>query len=172
MENHQLDDDPRLALIYQEAIRGLVHQQGVVESLNTRTGNLIFATAFATSLLGNKALSDGLGRWDWAAMSLLFGIGALIAFMLWPYHKYTFRFDPQELLSEHLEGATPSSLATMHRALALRIRADMASNWRIIQRLRLALQISLLLLLIEDPGLAAFHKRGLMGGNEIGEPDL
>lgn len=30
------DDDPRLAFVYQEAVRGLVHQQNVVESLNNR----------------------------------------------------------------------------------------------------------------------------------------
>jgi hypothetical protein len=45
------DDDPRVSFVYQEAVRGLTHQQGVVESLNTRAGNLIFTTAFATSLL-------------------------------------------------------------------------------------------------------------------------
>jgi hypothetical protein len=35
------DDDPRLAFVYQEAVRGLVHQQNIVESLNNRAGNLI-----------------------------------------------------------------------------------------------------------------------------------
>ena len=43
--------DPRLAFVYAEAVRGLQHQQNVVESLNTRAGNLIFATAFVSSLL-------------------------------------------------------------------------------------------------------------------------
>jgi hypothetical protein len=62
------DDDPRLAFVYQEAVRGLAHQQYVVESLNTRGGNLIFATAFATSLLGTQALGDGVGLWDWIAL--------------------------------------------------------------------------------------------------------
>lgn len=143
------DDDPRLTFIYQEAVRGLTHQQGVVESLNARTGNLIFATAFATSLLGNKALSDGLGQWDWTAVALLFAIGGLITFMLWPYHKYTFRFDPQVLLSKYVDGEGPSSMSTIHRELALQIQSDMAKNWRIIQRIRLALQLSLVLLLLE-----------------------
>jgi hypothetical protein len=52
-------DDPLMEFIYQEAVRGLLHQQNVVEGLNTRAGNLIFASAFATSLLGSRALSDG-----------------------------------------------------------------------------------------------------------------
>lgn len=87
--------DPRLAFVYAEAVRGLQHQQGVVESLNTRAGNLIFATAFASSLLGGRALLDGVGPWDWLALTLLFLIGLLVAVMVWPYYNYTFRFDPR-----------------------------------------------------------------------------
>jgi hypothetical protein len=37
----------------------------------------------------------------------------------------------------------------MHRALALRIKADMDNNWQIIRGLRMALQVSLLLLLLD-----------------------
>lgn len=143
------DDDPRLAFIYQEAVRGLLHQQNVVEALNTRAGNLIFATAFVTSLLGGRALSDGLGLWDWIAVTSLFGIGTLIAFMLWPYYNYTFRFDPEELLNQYVDGSAGATMSTIHRALALRIKADMGNNWRIIRRIRVALQLSLILLLLE-----------------------
>lgn len=141
-------DDARLAFVYQEAVRGLVHQQGVVESLNTRAGNLIFATAFATSLLGTRALGDGLGFWDWAALVMLFLVGASIVVMLWPFYNYTFRFDPEDLLARYVDRNPPASLEEMHRELALRINRDMASNWRIIQRIRVALQLSLILLLL------------------------
>jgi hypothetical protein len=141
--------DPRLAFVYQEAVRGLTHQQGVVESLNARAGNLVFAAAFATSLLGARALADGLGVWDWVAVALLFAVGVAVTFMLWPWHSYTFRFDPQDLLDEYVDGHSPASLSAMHRALALRIKRDMASNWRVIQRIRVALQIGLICLLLE-----------------------
>jgi hypothetical protein len=30
---------------------------------------------------------------------LLLLVGMLIVFMLWPYYSYTFRFDPEDLLS-------------------------------------------------------------------------
>lgn len=144
-----VDDDPRLAFVYQEAVRGLVHQQNVVESLNNRAGNLIFATAFATSLLGTRALGDGVGFWDWVALVVLFLIGILMAFMLWPYYNYTFRFDPEELLAQYVDGDTAASMSALHRALAMRIKADMLANWRIIQPIRVALQVSLVLLLLE-----------------------
>ena len=91
-------NDSRLEFIYKEALRGLVQQQAVVESLNSRSGNLIFAAAFVSSMFGNRALSDGLGMWDWLAIALLFGLGVMIVFMLWPFHRYKFRFDPAELL--------------------------------------------------------------------------
>jgi len=37
----------------------------------------------------------------------------------------------------------------IHRELALRIKSDMIGNWRTIQRIRVALQVSLLLLILE-----------------------
>jgi hypothetical protein len=141
--------DAQLLFVYQEAVRGLTLQQALVENFNTRAGNLIFATAFATSLLGTRALADGLGFWDWTAVVLLFLVGGLTVFMLWPYYNYTFRFDPEELLALYVDRESPASMAEMHRALALRIKADMASNWRIIQPIRVALQLALILLLLE-----------------------
>jgi hypothetical protein len=120
-----------------------------VESLNNRGGNLIFATAFATSLLGTRALSDGVGFLDWIAVCLLFLVGALIVFMLWPYYNFTFRFDPEQLLESFVDRDEPATMSEMHRVLALRIKTDMANNWRIIQRIRVALQLSLIVLLLE-----------------------
>ncbi|TIO10593.1 hypothetical protein [Mesorhizobium sp.] len=141
--------DPRLAFVYAEAVRGLQHQQNVVESLNTRAGNLIFATAFVSSLLGGRALAEGLGLWGWLALALLFLIGLLVVIMLWPYYAFTFRFDPEQLLQDFVDQNPSETMDGMHRALALRIKTDMASNWRIIQRLRVSLQLALFLLLLE-----------------------
>ena len=143
------EDDPRLAFIYKEALRGLVQQQALVENLSNRAGSLIFATAFASSLLGGTALADGLKMWDWVALTLLFCVGALIVVMLWPYYSYTFRFDPRDLLERYIDHDAPVSMSEMHRALALRIETDRANNWRIIQRLRVVLQLALTLLLLE-----------------------
>ncbi|TJW03782.1 MAG: hypothetical protein E5W82_32135 [Mesorhizobium sp.] len=106
----------------------------------------MFATAFASSLLGSRALADGVGPWDWLALALLFLIGLLVVFMLWPYYNYTFRFDPEQLLQDFVDQDPPATMDGMHRALVLRIKSDMAGNWRIIQRLRIALQLALFLL--------------------------
>jgi hypothetical protein len=142
-------DDPRLAFVYGEAVRGLVQQQGQLESLHARAGTLIFATSFASSLLGGRALADGLGIWDWVAIGLLFGIGALTVILLWPYYNFFFRFDAHDLLANYVDANPPASLADMYRRLALRVEDDRERNGRIIRRLREALQVALVLLLAE-----------------------
>jgi hypothetical protein len=143
------DDDARSAFVYQEALRGLLQQQGAVASLHGRAATLIFAASFASSLLGSQALADGVGAWDWIALGLLVAIGALAVFLLWPYYNLTFRFDPEELIARYVDVAEPMSMAAMHRELALQIKADWQRNGRIVRRLREALQIALILLVVE-----------------------
>lgn len=143
------DDDPRLAFVYNEALRGLEHQQSVLDSLIARAGMLVYATSFASGLLGGTALADGLGTWEWAGVGLLFGIGVLLALMMWPYHKYWFRFDVEDLLNDFVDGHPHMTMSTIHRTLALRIKADMGRNWRIIRRIRWAAELALILLLLQ-----------------------
>ena len=100
-------NDARLEFIYQKA-----------ENMNTRAGSLIFATAFASSLLGGRALSDGLGSWDLIAAALLFCIGGLIVFMLWPITNTLSASIPRSC-SGSMSTATeqrscPSSTARLH----------------------------------------------------------
>jgi hypothetical protein len=142
--------DPRLEFVYQESLRGLLQQQAAVESMHNRAATLIFATAFTTSLLGGRALADGLdGFWEWLGVVLLFAIGALAVIVLWPYYNLSFRFDAQELLDDYVDGDSPATMSEMHRALALRIKADWQANGRLIRRMREAFQVSLVLLLLE-----------------------
>ena len=144
----ETEDDPRLALVYQESLRGLQQQQAAVESLHNRAGTLIFASSFASSLLGSRALADGLGVWDWLAVGLLLATGALAVVVLWPYYNLSFRFDAQDLLDTYIDRQPPATMAGMHRDLALRIKADWHGNGRIVRRLREAFQLALILLLV------------------------
>lgn len=142
-------EDERLAFVYGEAIRGLVQQQGQLESLQLRAGTLVFATSFVASLLGGRALDDGLGTWDWIAIALLVAIGGLVVVVLWPYYDFYFRFDARDLLARYVDSDPPASLADMQRELALQAEADRERNARIIGRLRVALQLALLALLLQ-----------------------
>lgn len=109
------DDDPRAAFVYQEALRGLTQQQTMVGDLHLSAGTLIFAASFASSLLGSRALSDGLQAWDWTGVVLLFAIGTLAVVMLWPYYNFWSRFDVEELLSQYLDVEAPVTMTEMHR---------------------------------------------------------
>jgi hypothetical protein len=148
-ESPGTQEDARAAFVYQEALRGLLQQQAAVESLRARAATLIFAASFASSLLGAQALENGVGAWDWVALALLVAIGGAAVLMLWPYYNLTFRFDPEDLLARYVDLAEPPPMASVHRELALQIKADGQRNGRIVRRLREALQIALILLLLE-----------------------
>ena len=145
----ELVEDPRLALIYQEALRGLVQQRDAVESLHNRAGILIFAASFAGSLLGGRALSDGLGAWDWVGAALLAGIGVLTVLMLWPYYNLSFRLDPEELLERYVDHDPPVPMPQMQRDLALAMKEDWRRNGRIVRRLREVFQVALIFLVVD-----------------------
>ena len=148
-QSPEADDDTRSAFVYQEALRGLLQQQAAVESLHARAATLIFAASFVSSLLGARALEDGVGAWDWTALGLLVAIGGLAVLLLWPYYNLTFRFDPEDLLARFVAVAEPVPMAAMHRELALQIKADWTRNGRVVRRLREAMQVALILLLAE-----------------------
>ena len=114
-----------------------------------RAATLIFAASFASSLLGSQALADGLGAWDWVALGLLLAIGGLAVLLLWPYYNLTFRFDPEDLLARDVDVDESPPMETIHKELALQIKADWKGNGRIVRRLRETLQLGLILLLLE-----------------------
>jgi hypothetical protein len=68
--------------------------------------------------------------------------------LLWPYYNLAFRFDAQDLLDTYVDGEAPVTMAGMHRELALRMKADWHRNGRIVRHLREALQLALILLLL------------------------
>jgi hypothetical protein len=142
------EQDPRLAFIYQESLRGLLQQQSAVESLRNRAGTLIFAASFASSLLGSKALADGVDPWDWLAIVMLFGIGALTVVLLWPYYAMTFRTDPELMLERYIDAGNPATMAQMHRDLALQVEADRQANGPVVRRMRETFEVALVLLLL------------------------
>jgi hypothetical protein len=142
-------EDPRLAFIYNEALRALQVQLAHFESLHARGATLIFAASFASSLLGGQAMANGLGAWDWLALGLLVGIGSLAVVILWPYYNIHFWFDVEELLSKYVDSARPASVSDMQRDLALQLKSYMESNGRLIRRTRVSLQVAFVSLLLE-----------------------
>lgn len=148
-DDQRMTPDPRLALIYSEALRALQVQLAHWESLHGRGGTLIFASSFATSVLGSQALADGIGPWDWVALGMLAGIGVLVVIILWPYYNIHFRFDVSELLAKYVDGPQPIGISTMHREMALQLKTYMDRNSRLIYRTRVSLQFAFILVVLE-----------------------
>jgi hypothetical protein len=140
--------DAQVEFVYRESLRGLLQQQAAVESLHNRAGTLVFAASFASSLLGSKALADGLNVLDWLAVALLASIGVLTVVMLWPYYNLSFRFDAADLLRKYVDIETPPDISQMYRELALQIRDDWHTNGRVVRKMRQAFQYALVALML------------------------
>jgi uncharacterized membrane protein YfcA len=104
--------DPRgYELAYQEALRAITQQQGVLESLRGRAGALLAVASIVTSFLGGFALGDkgpaGLG---WLAILLfLFAAGA-VAHILKPRDQWRFRSRPSVIIGSYVEDDPPAPL--------------------------------------------------------------
>jgi hypothetical protein len=94
-------------------------------------------------------LTNGVVVWNLIAIGLLFAIGALAVAILWPYYDLAFRFDVNALLGRYIDTSQPVTTSEMHRSMALQITRDWAHNGRIVRRLRQALQLALVLLLLQ-----------------------
>lgn len=78
-------------LAYQEAVRGLDKQEGLLEALRTRTGALLAASSIATSFLGPHAFQDSSPKAlaITALAAFVVSLGAT-AFVLLPNKKLVF----------------------------------------------------------------------------------
>lgn len=89
------DGDPRIKIIYEEAVRGWSLQSNVLDELRTRTGVLLAAAAIAVALLGSADISkhEGFTTLGWFALAA-FGISlGLSLFVLYPTSGWIFSHD-------------------------------------------------------------------------------
>jgi hypothetical protein len=98
-----VDDDPRQALVYNEAVRTLEQQQAVIESIRTRAGILLSAAAIATAFLSGIVVTkhrlDVLG---WLATVAFVGVVGLCMAILWPTREWKFRANPKKLVRDYV----------------------------------------------------------------------
>lgn len=133
--------------MYDESLRSLESQRELVESVRTRAGTLVFATALVSGLLGGQALADGLDGWDWPGLFLLLLIGVLAIVIVWPYRTAGFRSDVDDLVHRFVDEDV--NIDEMHRQLALQMQRDRMQNIPVIRRMRLAFGVALACLVLE-----------------------
>ena len=114
-----LQTDPRKALAYEESVRALTQQAGVVDALRTRTGILLTAISISSTFLGAQAIDQaGFSTATWFALGFFGGAGALALAVLWPRPNWHFTSDASVLIDGYIESDTPATLDEMHVDLA------------------------------------------------------
>jgi hypothetical protein len=106
-----LTANPVKALGYDEAVRNITDQEGVLEALRGRGTGLLSAAALVTSFLGGLTLvapgftqtgafrAAKIGFWGWAAIGSFCLVGATTIAILWPW-KWTFTMNPVQFVDE------------------------------------------------------------------------
>ena len=92
------DKDLLYKVAYDEAVRALSEQQGVIDSFRTRAGLLLSAAAITTSFLGAQALNGGDSSLAaWLALIGFAGVAAISLAILWP-RQWEFTANPRNEL--------------------------------------------------------------------------
>ncbi len=111
--------DALYEVAYNESVRGLTQQAGVLDNLRTRAGLLITAANVVTALLAAQAIANrpGIGVGGWAAIGAFVACMALVLYVLLPWGDWNFAFDAQVVVAI-IEGKSEPSIARLHRRLA------------------------------------------------------
>lgn len=113
---------------HDEAVRALSQQQGMIDSLRTRTGLLLSAAAITTSFLGAQALNDGdPGLATWLALASFVSLSIAALAILWP-HSLEFTASSANVIENYIETEEPLSVAEIHRDLSLHMHDSYAEN--------------------------------------------
>lgn len=136
------DKDILYKVAYDEAVRALSVQQGVIDSLRTRAGILFSAAAITTSFLGAQALDgDNSSLAVWLAMTSFGGVALASLAVLWP-HEWEFTTNPQDVIRTYIETEEPAPIEEIHRDLSLHMRQSYLTNLRGREQLAIFFQIA------------------------------
>jgi hypothetical protein len=134
---------------YDEAVRALSEQQGVIDSLRTRAGLLLSAAAITTSFLGAQALDEGDPSLAvWLAMASFVGLALVSLAILWP-RGWEFTANPQDVIQTYIEDDGPAPIEELHRDLSLHMHASYTENREGLKDLVVFFQVASGLLTIE-----------------------
>lgn len=122
------DNDLQYLIAYDEAVRALSLQQGMIDSLRTRAGLLLPVAAITTSFLGAQALAAGGPTVaTWLALAGFVGVAVAVLAVLWP-HRLEFTADAANVIESYVETDKPVPVAAIHRDLSLHMHDSYAEN--------------------------------------------
>jgi len=131
------DADPRLALAYQESVRALTVQSGVLDELRSRTGVLLAAASVASAFLGAQTLTarHALSGLPLVALISFGSVVVLCIYVLLPGSGWAFTQDAKSLVTDYV--SADQSLDFMHESMAIEGAECRAANeerlrWRFL----------------------------------------
>jgi hypothetical protein len=137
-------------LAYNEAVRAITHQAGLVDGLRSRAGILLGATSLVTSFFGTVALSDGdVSVWDALAVAAFVATALVVIAVLWPRTDWRFVFSASAIVSIIDDTEHSSDLSDAYRELALRLDANHLVNEAKLRRMLWAFQAGCVFLTFE-----------------------
>jgi hypothetical protein len=143
------DKDILYKVAYEEAVRALSEQQGVIDSFRTRAGLLLSAAAITTSFLGAQALNGGDSSLAaWLALLGFVGVAAISLAILWP-RQWEFTANPRDVIQTYIEAEEPAPIEELHRDLALHMHNSYIENREGLAQLAIFFQIASGLLTLE-----------------------
>jgi hypothetical protein len=135
-------EDPRIALAYEESVRAVVQQQGVLDSLHTRAGLVLSAAAITSSLFATQVLRHGSPSClTWNALAAFVIVGIATLYVLWPRRGWRFSNNVPKLLMEWVDNKD-ASIDVMRREVAEFNQGAYSDNQELLGRLHLAFQVA------------------------------
>jgi hypothetical protein len=128
-ETREQPEHPGYEFAYQEGLRAITQQQGVLDGLYGRAGTLLAVASIVTSFLGGLALAGtGLTGLGWLAIGLFLVAAVLIAAVLLPRSDWYFSRRPTTIIRCYVEDHPSAPLWVMHKQLAEHLEADLIAN--------------------------------------------
>lgn len=142
-------DPQAYALAFNEGVRALSEQQGVIDSFRTRSGLLLSGAAIATSFLGQASLQRGTTLVTWIAIGMFLLLGAAVIAILWPRSDWEYAVRPELLITNYIEHPKPLGIPEIHRDLALHMDTSYLRNRGQLLRLVWLFRAASILLTVE-----------------------
>jgi len=139
-EPSKSDDDARIKIIYDEAVRGWSLQSSVLDELRSRTGVLLSAASVAVALLGSSDISkhEGFTTLGWFAVGAFVFVLGLCLYVLFPTNGWTFTHEAKLALKGYVDAGL--SLDDTREGLAIKADDYRDENDEKLHRMFLAFQ--------------------------------
>lgn len=134
---------------YDEAVRALSEQQGVIDSLRSRAGLLFSAAAITTSFLGAQAFQGGSSSFaSWLALLCFVAVATASLAILWP-RKWEGAISSRHVIEAYIEPAETAAVEDLHRDLSIYMHSSYLENREGLEQLAVFLQVASGLLTLE-----------------------